>query len=547
MSDAIRRSVLAKHPKAIAHLRRQFVNKRFGLVLGSGVSRDFRVPLWKGLVDAIAKDKSVRGIELIDGAASEKPLPYKTEMLFERFRQRHLPRKERSPTLAEENAVSAKWLRVCQRHIYGNAEKNLARGLNAHPYFGALLPLVQDSHLTINYNFDDFLERSLEHRKKERDKGNRGFEVVTDPWPQFRRTNSVVYHPHGYVPSRIMEGPVDRFVFSEAGYSKQYVGPRGHDSSFLTGHFARNTCLLVGCSLEDELRNVLMRGANFNPGNYHYYIHFVPSGTSIPAAERELIEDTNFKVYNLITLFLTPKEIAAALELINHECVSDGDLKDAALESDVSLKYTYYLTGAIGVGKSTAATLLRSLTVLDEWHEERLELLGRPWDTLTAEERDKADRWITGQFKKKNDALRHQPEPVISVVDRPPLDPLAFTPSRERRKRASSLEEAICPSGHHIERGVVILLLGDPAELSARVSATGRSDYTPAKLLRMQKDMLAIYGDFEGVEVIDTRMLSVSDVTKKVAHIIHRKQYEPANLMEIMRWHQENRSVAARA
>ena len=531
--------VLAAYPKAITHLRWQFRKKRFGLVLGAGISRDFNVPLWKNLVLAIAADPLVDGVALIKGEAKKNSLPYRTEMLFQRFRGRFLAKPTTVTALERENSAIAAWHTLCRGHIYGAHPVNLAVELPKHPYLASLIPLVQGSHLTINFNFDDFLERCLSLTKRPEDKGNRGFEAVTDPWPQFRRTDTVIYHPHGYVPTGSMEGPVDRFVFSEAGYSKQYVGANGHDASFLTAHFARNTCLLVGCSLEDELRTVLMRGAQMNPGNYHYYVHFLRDGKTLGAEERLLIEDTNFKVYNLITLFLKAADIALLMKVINPDMVADKELLDSAAICKTKLKYTYYMTGPIGVGKSTTANLLRSLAVLDEWLEPRLEILGRPWDSLTKDEAIEADEWIVDQFRKKNDTLRHESKPVISVVDRPPLDPLAFTKEDARPAKASALLSAICPSdAHELEQGVVILLTGIPEELSARVKATGRLEYTAQKLLDMQDTMKKIYAGHPGVVTITTDFLSIPDLTKRVAQIIHRDRYEPANLMAMLKAHE---------
>ena len=531
--------VLSDYPRAVTHLRWQFQKKRFGLVLGAGISRHFKVPLWDNLVLAIAADPLVDGLALIEGEAKKNSLPYRTEMLFQRFRSRFLAELTSVAQLERENSVTAAWHTLCRGHIYGAHPIDLEAELPKHPYLESLIPLVQGSHLTINFNFDDFLERSLARRKRKQDKGNRGFEAVTDPWPQFRRTDTVIYHPHGYVPTGSMEGPVDRFVFSEAGYSKQYVGANGHDASFLTAHFARNTCLLVGCSLEDELRMVLMRGAQMNPGNYHYYVHFLSDGKKLIDEERLLIEDTNFKVYNLITLFLTATQIALLLKVINPETVADAELLDSASICKTKLKYTYYMTGPIGVGKSTTANLLRSLAVLDEWLEPRLEILGRPWDSLTKEEANKADDWIVDQFRKKNDSLRHESTPVISVVDRPPLDPLAFTKEDARPTKASALLSAICPSeAHELEPGVVILLTGIPEELSARVKATGRLEYTAQKLKDMQETMKEIYAGHPGVVSISTDFLSIPELTKRVAQIIHRDKYEPANLMAMLKAHE---------
>lgn len=529
---------LRANSRAVAHLRSQVRKKRFGLVLGAGISADFNVPGWSDLVAAIAADTSVDGTALLSGEAKNRSWPYKTELLFQRFRRRKLGADADSSDIVQENSIAADWLVLCQRCIYDGAKQEIELALREHPYLDAMLPLIRASLLTVTYNFDDFLERALALRKREQDKSSRGFEAVTDPWPQFRRTDSVIYHVHGYVPKGLMEGTVDRFVFSEASYSKQYVGARGHDSAFMTAHFARNTCLLVGCSLEDELRNVLMRGAQINPGNYHYYIHFIPDGRTISAEEREHIEETNFKVYNLLTIFASSAQIACLFRLIDPEAVSEPDLRDLAAETSTPQQFTYYMTGAIGVGKSTTANLLRSLTVLDEWLERRLDILGKPWDELTPGEKSIADGWIADQFKKKNDALRHQDSMSIRVVDRPPLDPLAFTPPAEREAKAAALLQTICHgSAYPVQEGVVILLLGIPEELSARVRATGRADYTPEKLEKMQQTMKDLYQATPGVVTIDTRYLTIPEVTKRVAQVIHREEYKPVNLMGVLSAH----------
>lgn len=547
-SEKILGNVLKAHPKAVVHLRRQFNVKRFGLILGAGVSLDFKVPKWEDLVNQIAANPKVNGVDLLTGDMEEKSLRYKTEILFQKFRtetERILSAD--LSALAKYNTVHAEWIEICAGHLYPSTSPSIETAINDHPYFADLLPLVQESMLTINFNFDDFLERSLALQKREVDSQNKGFEVVTDPWPQFRRRDCVIYHPHGIIPfgSSLMELPSDRFVFSEAAYSTQYVGPRGHDTSFFISHLARNTCLLIGCSLEEELRNILMRCAQINPGSYHYYVHYMPDGVSgVTEAQRELISETNFNVYNLITLFLTGEQIGGLLELINEKAISQTRFEDLAAENSVQIKYNYYLTGPIGVGKSTTANLLRNLHVLDEWLHAKPPVLAKPWDELDESEREEADRWIAGQFRAKNDTLRHIKD-GITVVDRPPLDPLAFAKKEERAAKAKSLLNAICPAETWlIESGVVIVLLGDPAVLSARVRATGRSKYSDEKLARMQSDILEIYqGD--GIHKIDTRNRTVFEVMKEVAEIIHVDEYRPFNLMSAFRSHEGGASASA--
>lgn len=497
--------------------------------------------MWHDLVQKVAADPDVDGTHLLDGETSKKPLPYQAEMLFQHYRKNETAKLGISDDCGQlvQSAIKAGWSKICGKYIYANAPKKLDVALKKHRYFSSLLPLVRGSHLTITFNFDDFLEQALLAHKPEGEKG-RGYEVVTNPWPQFRRPNAVIYHPHGVVPfgSNLMELPNDRLVFAEAAYSAQYVGSRGHDTSYLLAHFARNTCLIIGCSLEDELRNVLMRSAEINPGNYHYYIHFIESERRGPStAQKELIAETNFNVYNLITLFLTRDKIKALLELQDDQRFSDSDFKDAAAGADANLKYNFYLTGCIGVGKSTTANQLRSLNVIDEWQEVRPALLAKSWESLSARQRKTVDEWIVSQFGKKNSTLRDN-GPGIAIVDRPPLDPLAFTPERSRPAKAKALLDRMCPNRRRqksarVEEGTVILLVGDPDVLAARVRETGREDYSREELEKMQNAMLQIYQG-PGIHVIDTKHLSVQEVTRRVATIVHRTPYEPCDVHEAL-------------
>ena len=529
-------SVLTQYPRAIVHLRQQFKEDRFGAVLGAGTSIDLKVPSWKELVEKLAADSEVEGADLLSGKANRASLPYKTEMLLQRFSERQKAKIDSRLSHRErENTISSRWLALCGKYLYSSRPSDpssLEAAIKRHPYFGALVEVVQESHLTINFNFDDYLETALGQKKRQQDKQNKGYECITNPWSQIKRRNSVVYHPHGVVPFGLMELPHDRFVFSEESYAKQYIRLGDVDTTFLLAHFARNTCLLIGCSLEDALRTALIRSAHVNPGNYHYYVQHLQEGDSVADPEREAIADTNFRVYNLITLFLNSLQIRALLELVNYKAIADGEFTDLATRCKVRIHYNYYMTGALGVGKSTTALLLRSLYVLDEWLEARPVILGKPPDQLTDAEREEADGWILQQFEIKNNTLRQlsREAGVVAIVDRPPMDPLVFTPQKGKAGKAKALLDRLCPEqSWKVVEGAIILLLGDPRELSARVRATGRENYSEDRLKTMQDDLRAVYvGD--GVIPIETYGLSSAEVTRRVAEWIHRKPYVPFDL-----------------
>src|SRR5581483_6488708 len=292
------------------HMRRQCRLKRLALVFGAGISKSFGLPGWSELIHSIAQDRDVNGHEILQRTSRRMSLPFMTEVLFQHFRkaQQEKHDEKKASSLEFENRTAAKWQRICAKHLYKEAPTDFCSALTQHPYLSGLLPIVERTALTVTYNFDDFLERALSERKMPNDI-TRGFETVTNPWMQFRRDKGVVYHPNGVIKSELMELPADKFIFSESSFARHIVGSGG-DASFLLNHFCKNTCLIVGASLEDEsLRSTLIWSANTSPGNFHYCIHFVRNASELIESDADAIRRANFNVFNLITLFLTDTEI----------------------------------------------------------------------------------------------------------------------------------------------------------------------------------------------------------------------------------------------
>jgi hypothetical protein len=511
-------------------MRRQVSEGRFGLVFGSGLSKRIGIPTWKHLVRSLARDPRIQGEDVLEIAAPRAGLPYLTEVLFEHYKRKRYEAavKTAHHTRQLDFQISAEWRELIRERLYADVKGDLGEAIAGHPYLAQYIPLIQHSRMTVTYNFDDLIEQALLHARGEEDKDSRGFESVTNPWAQFRRSKGVIYHPNGVIPQNFFETPSDRFVFSEASYAEQLVGIFSGDHAGLLNHLSKHTCLLIGLSLEDDtLRNVLMQGARSCPGNYHYYVHFLNDGELLGEEHRLAIALANFKVYNLVTLFLYEEGIRALGELIDVGACSRGVFRNFAAEHGIRIKFSYYFTGSLGVGKSTAINNFRNLVAMDEWLDPRPRILAKAWSELSMDERRAADEWIVGQFRRKNDILKDETEGIF-VLDRGPADPMAFTPDDDWTAKADVLLSTLCP-GHadwRIEGGKVILLRGDANELSLRMVMAHRLDYTTERLRDMEVRLAKAYGT-RGVTDVDTSGMTPVDVARRIAEIIHLEPYEP--------------------
>ena len=151
------------------------------------------------------------------------------------------------------------------------------------------------------------------------------------------------------------------------------------------------------------------------------------------------------------------------------------------------------------------------------------------WEKLTPNQKRKVDKWIAGQFKKKNLTLCDSVS-GIHIIDRAPLDPLAFTKQKQRKRKANFLLNKICFSdgGEKVKPGHVILLLGEPEILESRAIASGKK-YNKNKLIKMENALKGIYKS-SNLSIVNTRNKSFANVIKEVAKIIHKQDYVTIDL-----------------
>lgn len=519
--------LLKRYPRAIYHLRSQLDARKLMPVLGAGVSQPIGIPGWVELVDRIAEHPGVDAAEVLTGRASQTS---RVQLIFHHFRRKQAEAAEAasgSPgpeTTFFERKAGSEWRDIVQKCLYATA-----LDVSQHPYLKEFLGVVRRAPLTVNYNFDDTLQDLLDLYPDGNNDEERGFETVWEPTVQFRYRSSVIYHPNGFLPRKMQRGPSPRLVFLEDSFADQMIDTqRGHYSTLLS-HLYRFTSLLMGLSLEDAtLKHLLRQSAQASPGHIHYYVAYCAE--EHPAADRQYaVRESNFKTYNLVTLFLNERELGSLGRLLS---LSETEFAVAVDEAQLPTSYVYYLSGAVGSGKTTSLGAFKSLNSYDEWLEEKPALLHQAANTLTPPQKLEVDEWIDKQMRRRNLVI-HRANYRVTIVDRSPLDPVAFAgpKGRERAARLKALYQASsakapCP-------GMIIVLCGNPEVMHGR-TVERHKDATVEYVRKLQDRFVRLWGDAgAGEEIIDTVDVPPSDVVQRISRVIHLGEYRPVDLAHV--------------
>jgi hypothetical protein len=347
-------------------------------VFGSGASKDLGFPDWEKLVRKIATHSDVGGLFLVhkfvsesNGHGEKRSLASITQMLFGVYRANIIKRKKLSEPLSFlcEQEIRSDWMKIIHQALYGNVSSSTRqKRIQRHKYIPAFLTLIKQSPMTVNYNFDDTLEKLLMlNRTAEEKVTTRGYESSYKPNSLFQNDRGVIYHPNGFLFSVFEDGASPELVFSDESFRDQLISAASGQYVQLSNFLFRNTCLLIGLSLEDTtLQHLLRQSAVTNPGHIHYVVHFIKDEEHYDRQTCESIFEANFSCYNLYTLFLNNEGIDALANLVS---LSEDafDVQHAGHQR----KFVYYVIGAVGVGKSTAISNFRNLYTYDEWIDER--------------------------------------------------------------------------------------------------------------------------------------------------------------------------------
>jgi hypothetical protein len=533
VNDSTRDLVLDKYGRAIIHMRQQMQDTRFGLIFGAGVSSDLGFPKWSELIKRIAEHPDIAAADLL--GVSSKTQTSNSQLLFQRYKSKRYENaiEEDLRFNRIEMKVRAGWQEIVHNALYQDVPEDFDELTKRDKYLWAYLEVMKQTQMTINYNFDDSLQSMLAASRTDDEKQkSRGYTTMWSSNIRLLPRSRVIYHPNGFLPRRLQENASEQLVFLEDSFADQLIDSMtGHYAS-LSNHLAHTTCLLIGLSLDDPtLRHLLRQNALRYPGHYHYYVAFVEDTAARNYAYECSVRDSNFEVYNLITLFLTREELAALGVLLS---MIENDFVHLAEEAGQNNIYRFFLTGPVSVGKTTAVSQFRNLASHGEWLEPLPPHMEKDPNKVPSEESiQEIDNWVATQVGLKNVALMDN-KTGLHIIDRCPPDAFAFTPKDKWRDKATLLKAGISPgkAKRELVPGHIILMIGDPDVMAAR-AIVGHRD-TDAEHLKKQQDMLEIVYQKrgKGVTTVDTRDKSIRQVAKEIAKIVHLAPYEEAPMQK---------------
>jgi len=370
----------------------------------------------------------------------------------------------------------------------------------------------------------------LNHRRETSKDPERICESAYDDFLGTGAQRPLIYHPNGFLPRNALEGCSDDIVLSEREFNEQSGHAVGARADFLAQHFAANTCLFLGLSVQDELlRSVLRRAAKLSPGQFHYCVEFLKLEQEPQQPEMIAISRSRRDNYNLITLFLTQEKIAALGMLIKEKRL---DFLKRAERKKHRTTFIYYLTGVPGVGKTSVLRHFHSLHTHGEWIEDPPSFLSKPYNEWTKEEeKKKTPRFFARQFELKNKRLWESPE-GLHLVEATPLD---WVPRKPSPEATEILAGAISnESERGIRNGTIIHLIGDSKEIAARLLIYHRLTQSPGPGEGLQPALLdniatafaEIYPEHSpGIFVRRTDGCALNEVVRKVAEIVFSDDY----------------------
>lgn len=229
------------------------------LFLGAGVSIDGGIPLWETLIKTLH-------VYMLNRLTEDKELSFKQQEMIKELASNN----EMESPLMQMRYIKAafsneEYYKLVHEALYGQSVNHETDLLNAIAKISTPQRAYCGIKSIITYNFDDLLERKLEQKDIQ-------YNIISDEADRQLVDKLNVYHVHGYLPSdfaKISDEP--NLVFSEEDYHRVYRDSYSWSNLAQLSALRENTCLFIGCSLNDpNLRRLLDVAARNGESPRHY-------------------------------------------------------------------------------------------------------------------------------------------------------------------------------------------------------------------------------------------------------------------------------------
>jgi len=298
-------SIESNNEERIKKLAEEYENNNVTLFLGAGVSMDARLPSWPVLIENFEK-------HILDEDDGKR----------EDFFKRHENRTALTQTRMIKSQNPGKFMDSLKKAIYPSDIKELDENIKNSNLLRSLVELIKPIKTEeefkikdiITLNFDDVLERKM----KESD-------IKVNSFPESQDALNIagmpnIYHVHGYLPftsDGVDIGQINKIIFSEEGYHDIYNNPLQWSNIIQINSFYKNTCLFVGCSLDDPNTKRLLDASkieneneNENKTTIKHYAILEKKLELLPKYIVEKIESLDYDniEYSYKSLFVRHKE-----------------------------------------------------------------------------------------------------------------------------------------------------------------------------------------------------------------------------------------------
>lgn len=229
-------------PTILRNLKNSFKDENLVLVLGAGISLDYKIPTWNELLKRLlarALEDTNENQKMVSALFNEVFGP--NALIAARYLKLHF------------DGVNTPLEKEIQRVLYEYYDETESENLKAIKKLCISAGKSPGLDSVITYNYDDILEQTL----TKADVGIK-FKVISKTGQHARNDELPIYHVHGYLP---MHGKIeldDSLVLSDESYHRQYMDLYHWSNMVQLNKFKDGNCLFIGHSFTDpNLRRLL--------------------------------------------------------------------------------------------------------------------------------------------------------------------------------------------------------------------------------------------------------------------------------------------------